>query len=168
MMQANLSIAIVGGGIGGLAAALSLLRAGFDVHVYEQARTLSEVGAGVQISPNASRVLHRLGLAEALAKTGVKPLAWHQRRWDNGRTLLRTPLAEAMEATFGSPHYQMHRADVLDALGRALPEERLHVGHRFTALVDRGDHVDVEFENGSRISVEALVGADGIHSTVRR
>jgi salicylate hydroxylase len=164
----DISVAIIGGGIGGLAAALSLLRAGFDVHVYEQARTLSEVGAGVQISPNASRVLHRLGLAEALAKTGVKPLAWHQRRWDNGRTLLRTPLAEAMEAAFGSPHYAMHRADVMDTLTRALPAERLHVGHRFTALVDRGKHVEVEFENGTRISVEALVGADGIHSTVRR
>jgi salicylate hydroxylase len=164
----DISVAIIGGGIGGLAATLSLLRAGFDVHVYEQARALSEVGAGVQISPNASRILHRLGLAEALAKMGVKPLAWHQRRWDDGRTLLRTAVAEAMEATFGSPHYQMHRADVLDALAGALPAERLHVGHRFTALVDRGDHVDVEFENGSRISVEALVGADGIHSAVRR
>jgi salicylate hydroxylase len=164
----DISVAIIGGGIGGLAATLSLLRAGFDVHVYEQARALSEVGAGVQISPNASRILHRLGLAEALAKMGVKPLAWHQRRWDDGRTLLRTAVAEAMEATFGSPHYQMHRADVLDSLAGALPAERLHVGHRFTALIDRGDHVDVEFENSSRISVEALVGADGIHSAVRR
>jgi salicylate hydroxylase len=100
----DISVAIIGGGIGGLAATLSLLRAGFDVHVYEQARALSEVGAGVQISPNASRILHRLGLAEALAKMGVKPLAWHQRRWDDGRTLLRTAVAEAMEATFGSPH----------------------------------------------------------------
>jgi salicylate hydroxylase len=164
----DISVAIIGGGIGGLAATLSLLRAGFDVHVYEQARALSEVGAGVQISPNASRILHRLGLAEALAKMGVKPLAWHQRRWDDGRTLLRTAVAEAMEATFGSPHYQMHRADVLDSLAGALPAERLHVGHRFTALIYRGDHVDVEFENSSRISVEALVGADGIHSAVRR
>jgi salicylate hydroxylase len=164
----EVSVAVIGGGIGGLAAALSLLRAGVDVHVYEQARALSEVGAGVQVSPNASCILHRLGLAEALAKMGVKPLAWHQRRWDDGRTLLRTPLAEAMEAAFGFPHYQMHRADVLDTLARALPAERLHVGQRFTALVDHGDHVEVEFENGTRIRVEALVGADGIHSTVRR
>jgi len=167
MQREQLSVAVVGGGIGGLAAALSLLRAGVDVHVYERARTLSEVGAGVQVSPNASRILHRLGLAEALASLGVKPLAWHQRRWDDGRTLLRTPLAEAVEAEFGFPHYQMHRADVLDALVRALPAERLHVGHRFTALVDRGDHVEASFENGVDIKVDALVGADGIHSTVR-
>jgi 2-polyprenyl-6-methoxyphenol hydroxylase-like FAD-dependent oxidoreductase len=93
------SVCVVGGGIGGLTAALSLLRRGFDVQVYEQAAALGEVGAGVQVSPNASRVLHRLGLAEELATTGVKPVAWHQRRWDDGRTLLRSPLAEPLEAT---------------------------------------------------------------------
>ena len=63
------------------------------MHVYEQARTISEVGAGIAVSPNASRVLYRLGLADELEKMGVKPLAWHQRRWDDGRTLIRTPLA---------------------------------------------------------------------------
>ena len=167
MQRKPLSVAIIGGGIGGIAAALSLLRAGADVHVYERAKTLSEVGAGIQVSPNASRILHRLGLAGALASMGVKPLAIHQRRWDDGRTLLRTPLAEAMEAAFGFPHYQMHRADLLNTLARALPEERLHIGHRFTALVDHGDRVEAEFENGTHISVDALVGADGIHSAVR-
>ena len=167
MSRNEVSVAVIGGGIGGLAASLSLLKAGLDVHVYEQARALSEVGAGIQISPNASRVLHRLGLAEALAKMGVKPSAWHQRRWHDGRTLLRTPLADAIEAAFGFPHYQMHRADVLDALASALPAERLHVGHRLTRLLDRDDCVEAEFENGTRIRADALVGADGIHSAVR-
>src|SRR5262249_25165067 len=73
----GVSVGIVGGGIGGMTAALSLLQVGFDVHVYEQASRLTEVGAGVQVSPNASRVLHRLGLAGELARAGVKPLAWH-------------------------------------------------------------------------------------------
>ena len=167
MKRNELSIAIIGGGIGGITAALSLLRAGADVHIYERAKALSEVGAGIQVSPNASRILHRLGLADALANMGVKPLAIHQRRWDDGRTLLRTPLAEAMEAAFGFPHYQMHRADLLNALACALPAERLHVGHRFTALVDHGDHVEATFENGTHIDVDVLVGADGIHSAVR-
>jgi salicylate hydroxylase len=144
-----------------------LLRAGVDVQVYERARTLSEVSAGIQVSPNASRILHRLGLARALSNMGVKPLAIHQRRWDDGRTLLRTPLAEAMEVAFGFPHYQMHRADLLNTLACALPAERLHIGHRFTALLDHWDHVEVTFENGLHISVDALVGADGIHSAVR-
>ena len=163
----RVSVAIIGGGLGGLTAALSLLRTGVDVHVYERAKTLSEVGAGVQISPNASRVLHRLGLADSLAQLGVKPLAWHQRRWDDGRTLLRTPLAGAVEAAFGFPHYQMHRADVLATLVRAFPPERLHIGHRLTALTDRGDHIEAMFENGVHVEAHALVGADGIHSTVR-
>ena len=167
MASHGLSVAIIGGGIGGLAAALSLLRTGIDVQVYEQARGLTEVGAGIQVSPNASRILHRVGLADALAEMGVAPLAWHQRRWDDGRTLLRTALAGAMEATFGFPHYQMHRADLLAALARNLPAERLHVGHRLTALVDHGDRVEAEFANGERVSVDALIGADGIHSTVR-
>jgi salicylate hydroxylase len=162
-----LSVAVVGGGIGGLSAALSLLRAGFDVNVYERASALTEIGAGVQISPNASRVLHGLGLAEDLARSGVKPLAWHQRRWDDGRALLRTPLAEPLEATFGLPHYQMHRADLLSALAAALPADRVHLGHRLTGLVDRGDHVEAEFANGARTQADVLVGADGIHSPVR-
>jgi salicylate hydroxylase len=166
-MTDGVSVGVVGGGIGGLAAALSLLRAGFDVHVYEQAAALGEVGAGVQVSPNASRVLHRLGLAAELARTGVKPLAWHQRRWDDGRTLLLSPLAEPLEATFGFPHYQIHRADLLAALAAAIPAERIHLGYRLTEVTDHGDRVEAHFAGGARIAVDVLVGADGIHSVVR-
>jgi salicylate hydroxylase len=168
MTRNGISIAIIGGGIGGLSAALSLLRVGIDAHVYEQANVLAEVGAGVQISPNASRVLHRLGLADALASTGVKALSLHQRRWEDGQTLLRSPLGAVTEAAFGAPYYQIHRADLLTALARAVPPANLHLGHRFKTLVDHGSHVEAEFENGKRISVDALVGADGIHSVVRR
>ncbi|MBF9133632.1 FAD-dependent monooxygenase, partial [Plantactinospora sp. S1510] len=164
----GISIGVVGGGIGGLTVALSLLRAGFDVRVYEQAGALAEVGAGVQVSPNAVRVLHRLGLAEELARTGVAPVAWQQRRWADGRTLLRTPLAGPVEATFGFPHYQIHRADLLAALARLVPAERVHLGHRLTGLVERDDHVLASFENGARVEVDVLIGADGIHSAVRR
>ncbi len=160
-------VGVVGGGIGGLTAALSLLRHGFDVHVYEQASMLGEVGAGVQVSPNAARVLHGLGLSGELAQTGVKPLAFHQRRWDDGRTLLRSPLGERLEATFGFPHYQMHRADLLTALAGAVPAERVHLGHRLTGLTDHGDRVEARFDNGASARVDVLVGADGIKSTVR-
>ncbi|MEU8819049.1 FAD-dependent monooxygenase [Actinoplanes sp. NPDC048796] len=162
-MAGSLSVGVVGGGVGGLSAALSLLRAGLDVHVYEQAGRLSEVGAGVQVSPNASRVLHGLGLADALAATGVRPLAWHQRRWDDGRTLLRAPLAEA-----SFPHYQMHRADLLAALAAALPAERIHLGRRLSGIVQDDDGVDATFGDGERTRFDVLVGADGIHSTVAR
>jgi salicylate hydroxylase len=161
------SVGVVGAGIGGLSAALSLLAAGFDVHVFERAAELGEVGAGVQVSPNAARVLHRLGLAEALASTGVKPLAVHQRRWDDGRTLLRSPSGESLEAEFGFPHYQMHRADLLAALAGAVPAERMHLGHRLVGLTDHGDGVRADFAGGAPAEVGVLVGADGIHSAVR-
>jgi 2-polyprenyl-6-methoxyphenol hydroxylase-like FAD-dependent oxidoreductase len=91
----------------------------------------------------------------------------HQRRWDDGRTLLRTPLGDAVVEAFGFPHYQMHRADLLSALGRAMPMERVHLGHRLVALADRGDRVEAIFENGHRAAFDVIVGADGIHSTVR-
>ena len=163
-----LSVGVVGGGIGGLAAALSLHRAGFDVHVYEQAGSVSEIGAGIQVSPNATRVLHGLGLGDDLAAMGVPALAVHQRRWDDGHTLVRTPLADAAVDAFGFAWYQMHRADLLTSLLQALPPERVHVGHRLVGLVDRGDAVEADFENGKYVLVDVLVGADGIHSTVQR
>jgi len=165
------SVAVIGGGIGGLAAALSLLRLGFDVHVYEQTRSLRDVGAGIQISPNASRILRRLGLADASTVHGVTPLALHQRRWDDGRTLRCTPLGAAVESACGSPYYQAHRADLLAALAGRLPTGRLHVGHRLTALTALTAHADrvvAHFDNGRSIEVDVLIAADGIHSTVRR
>ena len=167
-MSERLSVGIAGGGIGGLTAALSLLQRGFEVHVYEQAREFAEVGAGIQVSPNASRILHRIGLADALAGMGVRPLAWRQRRWDDGRTLLHTPLADVVVEVFGFPHYQTHRADLLAALVRELPGDRLHVSHRLIGLDDRGDRVSLAFENGETAEVDVLIGADGIHSTVQR
>jgi salicylate hydroxylase len=161
------SIAVVGGGIGGLAAAAALLQTGFDVHVYEQAKALGEVGAGINIGPNASRILHRLGLAERLGACGVKPSTFDQRRWDDGRFLLRAPLGAMVEKKFGAPYYTFHRADLHGALAGALPADRVHLGHRFTRLIDHGDRVEAQFENGRSISADALIGADGIHSVVR-
>jgi salicylate hydroxylase len=160
------SIAIVGGGIGGLTAAASLLRAGFDVQVYEQARALGEVGAGINIGPNASRILHRLGLTEVLGKTGVKPITLDQRRWDDGRVLLRSPLGDAVEAAFGAPYYTLHRSDLHRALADTIPADRVHLAHRFTDLMDQGDCVEIHFDNGGSTSADALIGADGIHSAV--
>ena len=161
------SIAIVGGGIGGLAAAALLLRAGFDVQVYEQTKTLGEVGAGINIGPNASRILHRLGIADVLSRASVKPLSFDQRRWDDGRLLLRSPLGEAVETAFGAPYYTLHRGDLHRALTDIIPSGHVHVGQCLTHLVDHGDRVEAHFANGASISADALVGADGIHSVVR-
>jgi salicylate hydroxylase len=100
--------------------------------------------------------------------TGVQPLTLRQRRWDDGRTLSCAPLGEAIETACGAPYYQTHRADLLNALLSCFPAERLHVGHRLTDLIDHGNRVEGHFENGKSTTVDALVGADGIHSAVRR
>ena len=104
MAPKDISIAVIGGGIGGLTAAISLLQAGYDVQVYEQSRLLSEVGAGINIGPNASRLLIRLGLGEECAKVAFRSPFFHQRRWQDGRTLTTTPLGETIEKEFGAPH----------------------------------------------------------------
>jgi salicylate hydroxylase len=161
------SIAIIGGGIGGFTAAAFLLRAGFDVQIYEQAKALGEIGAGINVGPNASRILNRLGIADGLRKIAVKPLSFDQRRWDDGHILLRSALGQEVETAFGAPYYTVHRGDLHRALAAAIPAARVHLAHRFTHLKDRDDHVEAHFDNGIAISADALVGADGIHSVVR-
>jgi salicylate hydroxylase len=162
------SIAVIGGGIGGLTAAISLLQAGFDVRVYEQARWLAELGAGINIGPNASRILIRLGLGDECAKVAFRAPFFHQRRWQDGRTLTRAPLGDAIEAEFGAPHMIFHRGELHSMLARAMPPERVHLGHRCVAIAQDGGKVNAHFENGAEVEADALIGADGIHSTVRR
>src|SRR6516164_8831108 len=143
-MAERVSVAVIGGGIGGLTAAALLLEAGFDVQVYEQSKALGEVGAGINIGPNASRLLHRLGLAENLGACGIKPSTFDQRRWDDGRFLLRSPLGGLIEEKFGAPYYTFHRADLHGAIASLLPAERVHLGHRFKQLSDRGDKLEAQ------------------------
>jgi salicylate hydroxylase len=162
-----MKVAVIGGGIGGLSAALHLLQAGFDVHVYEQSPRIGEIGAGIQISPNASRLLIRLGLKPALDRAGVRPQAVHQRRWQDGRTLQRAPVGAEVEGTFGAPYYHFHRGDLAELLGAAVPAERLHVGHRLVGLEQKRERVVARFDNGASAEADLVVGADGIHSRVR-
>jgi salicylate hydroxylase len=162
-----LRIGIIGAGIGGLSAALALRQAGFEVDVYEQAAELTEVGGGINMGPNAVRVLRRLGLGPGLDRDGVRPLATQQRRWQDGRTLQRAPLNPLCEELYGAPHLTIHRRDLLAVIAAGMPGERIHLGHRLAGFADRGDGVEAWFENGARIAVDVLVGADGIHSTVR-
>ena len=163
----HLQVAVIGGGIGGLSAALAMLKAGCDVHVYEAAARFGEIGAGIQISPNASRLLHRLGLKDAMDAWGVRPGTVHQRRWDDGRTLQRAPLGPEVEAAFGAPYYHFHRGDLAALLAAALPGERAHAGHRLVDIEEKGARVIARFENGASAEADVMVGADGIHSHVR-
>src|SRR5262245_10648426 len=140
---------------------------GADVRVYDQAPELREVGAGIQLSPNATRILHRLGLAGGLRRVGVRPAVIEHRRWQDGRVLLRQPLAELCGRTFGAPYYHLYRPDLLAVLAAELPAGVVRLGHRCVALADRGPDAEVMFEDGTSDRAPALVGADGIHSTVR-
>src|SRR6266851_869723 len=160
-------VIVIGAGIGGLTQVLTLRRAGIEAAVYEQALELREVGAGIQISPNATRILHRLGLEEPMRRAGVSPAAILMRRWDDGRLIARHPLAGECEREFGAPYYHFHRAELLEILAGALPRGSLHLDHRCVGLNQRGGRVEVGFHNGVSAEAHVVVGADGIHSTVR-
>src|SRR5690242_5798553 len=163
----NLQVAVIGGGLGGLSAALAMLKSGLDVHVYEAAQKFGEIGAGIQISPNASRLLYRLGLKDAMDACGVKPIAVHQRRWQDGRTLQRAPLGAEVEAAFGAPYYHFHRGDLAALLAVAMPADRAHAGHRLVDVNQNSERVVARFANGASVQADVLIGADGIHSRVR-
>ena len=160
-------ILVAGAGIGGLTAALALRRRGFDVHVFEQAARLGEVGAGVAISPNAVRVLERLGLSEELRRTGVASLSMDSRDWQSGELLGRIPLGSDATTRWGAPFYHLHRADLHQALRKALGEWHVTLDARCVSVADSDSGVTIRFADGREVSGDLLVGADGIHSVVR-
>jgi salicylate hydroxylase len=156
--------AVVGGGIGGLAAAAALARAGIAATVYEQAPAIGEVGAGVLIGPNGVRLLQRLGLADALAEAGgwVGEGSSYYRR--DG--VLVAPVATTDSA--GWPFmYGMHRADMVDMLSGLLPPDRVRTGHRAVSFDQDADRALVTFDNGAVAEADLVIAADGIHSTLR-
>jgi salicylate hydroxylase len=161
------SIAVVGGGIGGLTAAAALLRAGFDVRVYEQSGQLCEVGAGIQLGPNCTRILRGLDLLPAIERIGVRPRMFEFRRWEDGRVLSATPLGAELERAYGAPYLHAHRGQLVEQLAAAIPANRLEFGRRCVGVRVQGDRAEVEFADGSRVEADLVIGADGIHSAVR-
>lgn len=169
----SVRVAIVGGGIGGAAAALFLHQAGMDVTVYEQASELTEIGAGIVVAPNMVRLLRRLGLANELAACAVGlEAAWEFRRWTDGRVLFVQPMGEECERLYGAPCYVAHRADLLALLHRGLPPRLVRLDHRCVAIEQ--DERDARLVFASRtgetasVTADIVVGADGIHSVVRQ
>lgn len=159
-------ILIVGAGIGGLTAAVALRRAGFDVHVHEQSSVLREVGAGVAIGPNAVKVLHRLGLADALRTCGVRSLSLDSRDWQTGALLGRVPLRDAAIARWGAPFYHVHRADLHSALRDALGNQHITLAARCMSLEQSNKSVTIGFADGRTATGDLVIGADGVHSVV--
>lgn len=164
-------ILIAGAGIAGLAAALALARKGHEIQLIEQAAALEEVGAGLQLGPNAMRVLDALGVGGAVAAAGQVPAAITMRDGRSAREILKIPLGDAARRRWGAAYVTAHRADLVailaDALKRAQPGS-LRTGVMLTALDNRPDRVAVTTQAGETLSADLLIGADGIHSVVRR
>ncbi|MGK8506708.1 FAD-dependent oxidoreductase [Nocardia asiatica] len=154
----DVPIAVIGAGIGGLAAALALHRKGLSCSVFEQASVSSEVGAGLQVAPNAGHVLHALGLAEPLAEVAVRSAALHSRRWSDD-----TPLTSLRVSSPNAPYYTLHRADLHRVLAEALPAEALRLNHRCTAVRASGRRVTVEFAGSATLTAGLVIGQ---HRTV--
>jgi salicylate hydroxylase len=166
-----MNIALVGAGIGGLAAAACLLQQGHKVRVYEQAGVVSEVGAAVQMSANAVKVLYQLGLRETLEQHAVKPESFQFLRHDTGELLHLIVLGDEHEKRHGHPYYQIHRVDLHQGLLNAvlaLDPDALVLGKRASGVTENADSATIRFEDGTETSADLVIGSDGIKSVVRR
>ena len=167
--MADLEVAIIGGGIGGLVLALALRERGIAFEVYEQADELREIGAAVALSANGTRELGRVGLGEQVEAVSVVPSALVIRRWDTGAVIADHPIGRdgAYEATFGAPYYGVHRVALLQALGERLGVDGLHLGRRCVGIAERRSGAELQFADGARATADLVVGADGVHSVLR-
>jgi salicylate hydroxylase len=164
----GLRVAIVGGGLGGLCAAAFLHRAGAQVTLFEQAPKLTETGAGINMGPNAGRVLHHLGVTDALIKAGeIVETAWEFRRWQDGSVLFSQERGEAALRRYGAHGYFIHRADLLDILRSVVPSEIVELGRKCTGLEQDANGGRLSFADGSTAEADVVIGADGVHSVVR-
>lgn len=168
----SLRIAIVGGGLGGLACALFLRAVGLEATVYEQASELKEVGAGIVIPPNMVRPLATLNLDRELASFAVRlDAGWEFRRWQNGQVLFVQPMGGECERLYGAACYVAHRADLLALFQRSLSARQIRLDHRCMEITQRDDEVALSFSSASGETMTAIadvvIGADGIHSMAR-
>ncbi|MCW5773353.1 MAG: FAD-dependent monooxygenase [Rhodospirillaceae bacterium] len=164
-------ILVAGAGIGGLTAALALQARGFAVRVFEQAPALREVGAGLQLSANGTRVLHALGLADALRAIAWVPEGKEVRLWNTGETWPLFDLGGVSVARYGFPYYMVHRADLHDLLADAVRRrdpEAIRLGARADGFDQDASGVRLRLHGGDTVAGEALIGADGVHSRLRQ
>ena len=164
----SLNIAIVGAGMGGLAAAAGLRKMGHDVTVYEQARQFSRLGAGIQIGCNAMHVLRGLGLEARLRADTFYPRSWNNRDWKTGEILFDMLFGQPAEDKYGAPYLLAHRGDLHAALASAVPDEIVRLNHRLTGIEQKADGaVRLIFEGGTTIDADAVVAADGVNSVAQ-
>lgn len=164
-------VLIAGAGIGGLAAALSLLRNGYDVDVYEQAPALLEFGAGVQMAANGTRILLHLGLKDALAPWVCEAAGKEVRIWNSGQTFKLFDLGADSVRRFGAPYWFVHRGDLHTALKNAvlaLKKDAIHTSAKCAGYSQHNDRISLHIADGRKIDGDILIGADGVHSVLRQ
>jgi 6-hydroxynicotinate 3-monooxygenase len=167
-MTATSQIAVLGAGMGGLACAAMLRRLGADVRVYEQAPAFGRVGAGIQMSPNAVRVLRTFGLEQRIRNVAFQPRHWRNRRWDTGEVQFELELGAKAENQYGAPYLLLHRADLHEALLSCVPPELIVLDKHLTDAVQKDGRVTLTFSDGSTAEADALIAADGVNSRVRQ
>lgn len=164
-------VLIAGAGIGGLTAALAALRQGHEVEVYEQASELKEVGAGVQLSANGTRVLYALGVGEELKSLSCEATGKEIRLWNTGETWKLFDLGKVSIERYGFPYFTVYRPDLLDVLARAvrrLKADAIHLGRKCVGFTQTDGEVRLDLEDGTTATGDLLVGADGVHSRIRQ
>ena len=164
------NILIAGAGLGGLAAAGCLLKAGHDVRIFEQAPALGEVGAGIQLSANAMHVLYHLGIGDEISDKSVRPEAYVFRLFDSGEIIQQFALSDEHLKLHAAPYNQAHRADLHDALAacvRGLKPDAIQLNKMVTGFVEDADGVTLQFEDGTTADGDLLIGADGVKSVIR-
>ncbi|WP_194722679.1 FAD-dependent monooxygenase [Noviherbaspirillum malthae] len=165
-----MKITIIGAGLGGLTAAIALLKKGFDVSVLEQASELKEIGAGVQLGPNATGVLYRLGLGEALAQIASEPVGKRVRLWSTGQIWPLFDLGTVSREIYGYPYFTLHRADLHMVLAESvmrLKPDAIRLGVRIVGHDQHGGGVTLTAHNGDVYESDVVIGADGVHSKTR-
>ncbi len=162
-----MNIIIVGAGIGGLVSALCLNKKGYKVEIYEQVEALSELGAGVQLSPNATRVLNHLDLFEDLEPYIFEPNSFQFLNYSSGKIIVERKLGEAIKKDFNSPNYDIHRADLQKVLLDKIEAENIdiHTNMKVTSVGNNKNSAFIEVEE-KKIEADLIIGADGIHSKV--
>ena len=161
------NIAIIGAGIGGLAASACLRKVGIETTIYEQAPAFARIGAGIQMTPNAMRVLYAIGVGDRIRTDAFEPPHLRNRDFDTGNLTNDHPLGPDALKRYGVPYLLMHRGDLHASLHGVVPDETIRYDHKLSGIDQSKSCVTLTFENGETVAADAVIASDGVHSVVR-